>query len=273
MARRKTTRKRRTSAATRRKTSRRRKRPDKLINFFVPLFLIVCIVASLALVMFFGFRSVAASSFFEIEEIETAGLTNVSREKITAIVQSRIAGKGLWEADLDEIKFEIGRIDYVRHVSVSRVLPQKIRVIVSERKPVGLVRNEGKTYRIDRDAKLLEEVKGKSRDRSSFVMLGWNPDISDKAEKANRERLDLYLKLKEEWKRFDLANRVIAVDLENLRDVSAIISESGKRVTISLGSEDFGKRLKEGIKHTAGNGNRISKIILDGASPVIVYRD
>lgn len=273
MAKRKTTRRRRPTAATRRRPARRKKGADKMINFFVPLFLIVCIVSGLALVLFFGFRSVAASSFFELEKIEISGTANVSRENIERVVRAGMAGRGVWGADLEEIQIEVGQIDYVRHVSVSRVLPQTIRVIVDERKPVGLVRTGGKTYRIDRDAKLLESVDGITRDESNFLMLGWNPDISDKAEEANSKRLDLYLKLQEEWKRFDLAKRVVAVDLENPRDVAAIISDSGESITLSLGSTDFGSRLKEGIKHSAGNGKRISRIILDGASPVIVYRD
>jgi cell division septal protein FtsQ len=270
---RKTKKRRTTTAAKRRRTTRRKKKSDTLINFIVPLFLMVSIVACLGLVLFFGFRSVAASSFFEVEEIETSGLHNVSRKSIETAVRAGMAGRGVWEADLEKIKFEIDRIDFVRHVSVSRVLPKTIRVIVAEREPVGLVRSNGKTYRVDRDGQLLGSIEGKTRDKSNFVMLGWDSDLSDEAIEANKKRLDVYLNLKEEWKRYDLSERVIAVDLRNLRSVEVVISESGKSVTLMLGSEEFGSRLKEGIKHAAGNGKRISKIILDRASPVMVYRD
>ncbi|MDH3530760.1 MAG: hypothetical protein OEQ28_14445, partial [Acidobacteriota bacterium] len=166
-----------------------------------------------------------------------------------------------------------GRIDDVRHVSVSRVLPQTIRIIVDERKPVGLVRIGAKTHRVDGDGKILEAVAGRTRDSDHFVMLGWNSEMSDEAEAANKKRLSIYMDVQKQWQRFELAKRVIAVDMENLRDIKAIISDSGESVVLSLGSEDFGTRLKEGIKHAAGNGRKISRIILDGASPVIVYRD
>ena len=269
-----TVRKRRTATtAVRRRPTRRRKKSDKLVNFFVPLFLIVCILSSLGLVLFFGFRSVAASSFFEVEEIEISGLKKVERETVERIVKAGIAGKGVWVADLEEIKHKIGQIGYVRDVSVSRVLPQKIRVIVDERVPVGLVRVDGKTFRIDRDAKLLDTVPSKTRDDSNFLMIGWNPDVSDKAEASNKARLDLYLKLKEEWKRFELAQRVAAVNLKSLRDVEAIISDSGETVRLSLGNKEFGSRLKTGIKHAAGNGKRISRIDLNRPSPIVIYRD
>ncbi|NNE66369.1 MAG: FtsQ-type POTRA domain-containing protein [Pyrinomonadaceae bacterium] len=273
MAKRKTTRRRKTTTATRRKPRRRKKNSDKLVNFFVPLFLLVCIVGALGFVLFFGFKSVAASPFFEVEKVETNGLRVISKETVERIVRNGTAGKGVWGADLHEIQIELSKIDYVRHVSVSRVLPNTIRVMVAERKPVGLVRSGDKIYRIDTDARLLEPIPGITRDRENFLMTGWNPDISDDAEKENKKRLELYLTLKEEWQRFGLSRRVISVDLEKIRDVQALITDSGETVRLSLGSEDFANRLKEGIKHSAGNGKRISRIILDGASPVIVYRD
>lgn len=275
MARRKTTRKKRparTVAARRRRTSRRKKPSDTLGNVIVPLFLMGCIVSVLGLVLFIGFQTAAASSFFDVERIEIEGVRNVSRRKVESIVRTA-AGRGIWEADLEEIRSKVSGIDYVRHVSVTRVLPGTIRVIVKERQPVGLVKTRGKIYRIDRDARLLEPVASRSREKLPFVMLGWDSAGSVKAREDNARRLDLYLELRDEWQRFDLAHRVVAVEMSNLRGIEAIISDSGKSVALSLGGEDFGTRLKEGIKHAAGKGERVSKIVLDGPSPVIVYRD
>lgn len=262
-----------TTAAKRRSTASRRQKSDKIVNFFVPLFFMVAIVVCLGMVLFVGFRSVAASTFFEIEKIETYGLQNISKEKIEAVVRTRAAGKGVWEADLEEIKEEIAKLSYVKHVSVSRLLPETIKVIVIEREPIALVLIDDKTYRVDQDGKLLEEISERKPDDPSISILGWNTERSVKAREANLKRLELYKTLREEWVAYDLSKRVTAVDLQNLRDVQAYVSDSGERVALSLGDKDFGQRLKEGLKHIAGQGSRVSKIILDGASPVIVYRD
>lgn len=274
MARRKTTRKRRATASVAsrpRSARRRRKGSDKIANFVVPLFLMICIVSVLGIVLFLGFQTVAASSFFEVENIEIDGVRNVSRKKVESIVRTA-TGRGVWEADLEEIRNNVSRIEYIRHVSVSRILPGTIRVIVDERKPVALVRTGGKIYRVDQDATLLETVSARITGQP-FLILGWDSGTTRKSREDNQKRIDLYLKLREEWEKFDVAHRVIAVDMSNLRSIEAVILDSGKNVSLSLGNENFGERLKAGIGHASGKGERVSKIILDGPSPVIVYRD
>lgn len=275
MARRKTTRKRRTtrSTAARRKTSARRKKgSDKFVNFFVPLFLMVCIVGCIGLVLMLGFRSVSATSFFEVEKIETVGLKNVSEKLVVAAVGESREGRGVFDTDLDKIRKKVAEIDYVRDVSVSRLLPGTIRVIVDERTPVALVQAGGEIRRVDADGKMLEVVNRRKPEDPAFILLGWEDDIAEEAIQGNAQRLNIYQGLLEEWKKFDLVERVVAVDLVNPDSVKAIISDSGERITLQLGSEDFGARLKDGIKHSAGNGKRVSKIVLDGVSPVIIYR-
>ncbi len=277
MARRKTTRKRaatRAASTSRRKSATRRaKANDKFVNLIIPLFLMAGIVSCIGLLLFIGFRTAAASTFFEIGQVETHGTRNVPKEKIEAIVRRHVEGRGIWDADLTGIQSEIARIDYVRSVSVSRVLPKTIRVIVDERRPVALVRIGKKTFRVDRDGKVLDTVLGAGPSETPFLLIGWDEKLSEEARVANKKRLELYLQLSEQWKQYELARRVVAVKLENIRDVEALIMDSGEPVTLSLGNEDFANRLKDGIKHASGNGKRISKIILDDASPVIVYRD
>ncbi len=261
------------TTAKRRSTASRRQKSDKVINFFVPLFFMIAIVVCLGMVLFVGFRSVSASEFFEIEKIETYGVRNITKEKIEAVVRTRAAGKGIWEADLEGIREEISKIDYVKDVSVSRVLPETIKVIVIEREPIALVVIDGKKFRVDEDGKLLEEVVDKVEEDPLFSIHGWSGERSNKARELNLRRLELYKKLREEWVAYDLSKRVTAVDLQNPRDVQAYITDSGESVALSLGDKDYGKRLKEGLKHIAGQGKKVSKIILDGASPVVVYRD
>jgi len=277
MARKRTTAKKRptrSTAARRKTTSRRKKGSDKLVNLFVPLFLMVCIVGCLGLVLFIGFRSVAASSFFEIENVETVGLKNVAKNEIDKAVKAGMQGRGVFQADLDKIREYVEAIDYVHHVSVSRLLPGTIRVIVNERVPVALVRHGGKIYRADSEGVLLEVVKKRKPNDPKFVLLKWEKSDGDpKNVKDNARKLALYLELAEEWKKFDLVDRVMAVDLDDPDRAEAFILDSGSSVTIVLGSEDYGKRLKDGIKHTAGQGKRIAQISLDKPnSPVIEFR-
>ncbi|MEZ5308729.1 MAG: FtsQ-type POTRA domain-containing protein [Pyrinomonadaceae bacterium] len=264
----------RAATTTRRRTSvSRRKKSDKLTNFFVPLFLIVCIVFCLGLLTFIGFRTVAASKFFEVGKIETVGLKNISKESAEAVVRKASAGRGLFESDLEGIKEEISKMPYVKNVSVSRIMPDTIRVIVDERQPVALVQQRDGLFRIDQSGVVLEKAAKRVAGDPPFVLVGWDPEQSARTAEINAKRLEIYLSLIEEWKTFGLSERVTAVDLNNTRDVQAVVFDSGQQVTISLGKADFGERLKEGIKVASGNGKKISKVVMDGVSPVIVYRD
>ncbi len=273
MARKRRTTKRKTgTTARKRRTTRSKKSSSKIANFFVPMFFIFCILFCLGLLMFMGYRTATASSFFDIETVELKGVENIPQEKIEAIVKTLTVKTGVWNADLDAIKKEVKKFKYAKDVSVSRVLPDSIQVIVDERDPKAVVRLDGKDYWVDEEATILGRVNSEDK-RPSFTMFGWNDEDTEKAKENNKKRIQLYLELKKEWQEYDLADRVVAVNLADLKDPEAVVVDSGENVTISLGKEKFKKRLQEGLEVIAGKGNRVQGAIMSGVNPIIVYRD
>lgn len=265
MARRKTTR-RKTTATKRRATKRRaprKKNSSKMINFFLPLFFIGCILFCLGFLLFMGYRTVTASSFFDMEKVATQGVVNVSQEEIEKIVQSHTAQEGVWNADIDAIKNEVENLKYAREVSVSKVLPDTVRVIVQERIPRAVVRLEGKDFWVDEDGLVLNRISQKD-EHPPFTMFGWSEQDSEEAQENNKKRVALYLELIDEWKSYSLAEKVKAIDLSDLKDVHAIVENSGKSVEIRLGETDFGTRLKKGIETIAGSDECIEYLITRG---------
>lgn len=260
-----------TNAARSRKATRNKKGSAKIVNFFVPLFFIFCILFCLGFLMFMGYRTATASSFFDIEKVETEGAKNISQKKIEKIVKSHTVKTGVWNADLEAVKDDIKRFKYAKNVSVSRVLPNSIQVVVDERIPKAIVRLNGKDYWADEDAVVLNRVSGKEKNLP-FVMFGWDENVTEKAREKNKKRVELYLTLQKEWKQFDLASRVAAVNLSDLDDPQAIVTDSGESVTISLGKEDYKKRLQKALEVVAGRGNRIESVITSGVNPIIGYR-
>lgn len=104
-------------------------------------------------------------------------------------------------------------------------------------------------------------------------MFGWNEDRTESAVLSNKKRVELYLKLQEEWTEFDLAGRVAAVNLSDINDPQAIVTDSGEKVLISLGKEEHKKRLQKGLEVVAGKGNKIETVITSGVNPIIGYRN
>jgi hypothetical protein len=75
-----------------------------------------------------------------------------------------------------------------------------------------------------------------------------------------------------EWQDFELARRVSSVNLADLQDPQAIVQDSGESVTVSLGKENFAKRLQKALEVVANKGTQIEAIISNGQNVIVKYR-
>ena len=260
---------RKTSTANSRRTTR--KGAGNFVNFFVPLFFILCIVFCIGFLAFMGYRTVAASSFFDVKQIEVKGTNKVSREAVEKIVRVESEKNGVWNADLQKIRDEIEKADFVKNATVSRILPDGIRVNVTERNPKAIARIDGGDFWVDEDGVILV-LAGKDEARPPFFIQGWNRDKNEKAQKENKERVKIYLEMMNEWQEYELAKRVKAVDLTNLKEPFAITEDSGERVAIEVENGNLAKRLKDGIKAIAGKGSNYQAVNIEGQNMVLVPR-
>lgn len=273
MARKTTTRRKTgTTATRRRRTTTKRKNDNKIVNFFVPLFFICCILFCLGFLLLLGYKTATASSFFDVENVEMRGVVHIEKEKIKQIVRSHTLQNGVWHADIDAIKDEIEDFKFAKEVSVSRVLPDTVRVVVKERVPQAVVRLEGIDFWVDEEGLILNRVSDKE-ERPPFTMFGWDEQNTTEAKETNKKRVALYMKLLEDWRSYELAKRVKAVDLSDLRDPQAVVEDSGESVRILLSNEDYGKRLQKGIETVAGRGKEIKAIDMSSVNPIISYRN
>lgn len=261
--------------ATRRKTATASRRTNKgagnFVNFFVPLFFILCILFCIGFLAFMGYRTVTASSFFDVKTIEVRGTNRVSREEVEKIVRVESEKNGVWNADLKKIREEVEKTDFVKSATVSRILPDGIRVNVTERNPKAIVRIEGGDFWADEDGVVLSLV-GKDEARPPFFIQGWNRDKTEKAQEENKERVKIYLEMLNEWQEYELAKRVKAVDLTSLKEPKAITTDSGESVAIEVEDGNLARRLKDGIKAIAGKGNNYQAVNIEGQNMVLVPR-
>ena len=261
---------RKTSTANSRRTAR--KGAGNFVNFFVPLFFILCILFCIGFLAFMGYRTVAASSFFDVKQIEVKGTNRVSREAVEKIVRVESEKNGVWNADLQKIREEIEKADFVKNATVSRILPDGIRVNVSERTPKAIARIEGGDFWVDEDGVVLVLV-GKDEARPPFFIQGWNRDKTEKAQDENKERVKIYLEMLSDWQEYELAKRVKAVDLSNIKEPLAITEDSGEKVAIEVENGNLAKRLKDGIKAIAGKGSNYQAVNIEGQNMVLVPRN
>ena len=264
-----------TSAAKRprRRTAIKRSgEAGRFANFFVPLFFIVGILFCLGFLSLMGYRTATASSFFDVKTIEVRGIARASKDDIERIVRLQTQKSGAWNADLAGIKTDVEKLMFVKSAVVSRVLPDGLRVSVNERVPRVVVRLKSGDVWTDEDSVMLDSAE-ENEPRPPFVLRGWDESRSEKSAKENQERVKIYLKMLNEWQDFNLSNRVSSVNLTDLQDPQAIVQDSGEFVTISLGKENFGKRLQKALEVVANKGNQIESIISNGQNVVLKYRN
>lgn len=255
----------------RRKASRPSGNRARIFSQYVfPLVISGVLVICLTAIGYLGYQRASASSFFSVKRIDVFGTHRSSRDAIEGVVRSESERPGVWRSDLFEIKSKIEKLPYVKSATVTRVLPNGLRVQVAERIPVALVLRGGTEYFVDSEGTVLGV--GERSPELPFVMIGWDENKTEKAYKENIERTKFYQKMLSEWRAANLVSRVQQVNMVDPRDPRAVISDSNQAVSVAVGRENFGDNLSRGIKAIVGKGEMFQGVDLVGANLVLEPR-
>ena len=261
----------RRSGAVTQKPARRESSGESLVTRlrallgYVPAFLKLALAIIVGVLFFAGYRVAASASFFQLKKIEVQGTTRVQPAEIQAVVKQSVDKTGVWKADLHEINEKLERLPWVRSAVVSRVLPDGIRVRITERAPRAVVRTSSGRFRwVDDDAVLLGEMQP-ADDVPAFFLRGLSDEDSESARLENRDRVQKFLELKRDWDANGLSERVSEVNVMDLRDVRAQLAGDNSQIEVRLGSRDQAERLKKALaaldsRDDVPNAARISYI-------------
>lgn len=207
--------------------------------------------------LFAGYRAAASASFFQLRAVDVGGTSRASDDQIKTVVRHVVARTGVWRADLNDISTELEKLPWVRGAIVSRVLPDGVRVRVTERVPRAVVRTSaGRLVWMDDDAVMLGAFAPTDK-MPNFFITGLDENTGEAARAVNRERVGKGLEMAREWDELNLSDRVSEVNLKDVRDVRAQLAGNDAEIEVRLGAKDFGKRLKTALvvldeqRHTA----------------------
>ncbi len=96
------------------------------------------------------------SSLFDISEIEVAGADVVSPAAIAQL--TGLQGQNIVQADLDAAREPVLALPMVRSVEIHRSWPNRMKVVIVERRPWGRWRTNDIVWAIDREGVILEGV-------------------------------------------------------------------------------------------------------------------
>ena len=211
---------------------------------YLPAALKVVLGLLIVITLIVGYRVAASASLFQVHTIDVTGTNRTSAEEIEGLTRRAVARTGVWRADLNAISRELSRLPGVRRAVVSRVLPDRLRVRVTERFPVAVVRTAaGHFVWVDDEGVALGEMKPDDQIPAFFIR-GWNEEGTEEARTENIERVRKYLDLVTEWNAAGLSERVSEVTLVDIKDIRVQLAGKDSQIEVRLGSQDAGQRLK-----------------------------
>jgi cell division protein FtsQ len=223
---------------------------ERLRSFarYIPIAAKVGLAIGVGILIFTGYRAAASASFFQIKNVEVRGTARASAEQVQAVVRRELRQSGVWRADLNAVSAQLEHLPWVRTAVVSRLLPDAIRVRITERVPRAVVRTSaGRFMWVDDDAVMLGEMSPADQ-MPAFFLRGWNEEATKEAQVENKERVQKYLELSREWNVAGLSERVSEVNLIDVRDIRAQLAGDDSQIEVRLGSKDPGVRLKKALE-------------------------
>lgn len=219
----------------------------KSLMGYVPLALRIGVIAIIGLIAFVGYRAAASASFFQIRTVETRGASRASVDDIKTAVRRDVSETGVWRADLEQLSKHLEKLPWVRTAVVTRVLPDGIRVRITEREPKAVVRTSaGRFIWVDDDAVYLGEMAPTDQ-MPAFFLRGWNEDDSTAAQTENRDRVRKFLEMQRDWSAQGISERVSEVNLLDLRDVRVQLAGDDSQIEVRLGSQEQSTRLGKAL--------------------------
>jgi len=211
------------------------------------------------------------------DQIELTGNHIVSRE---AVLQQFVHdhNRSVLRVALDTRRSQIEQIPWVESASVQRILPNRIRVELTERTPVAFARNGNELALIDAHGVILERPQGE--DLRFPIVSGVSEDVPrDQREK----RMQVY---QEFTKGIDLVRAgssegVSELDLSNPKDLRVVMTglagpTDSQAVTIHFGAGEFTgkyKMLVDNFSQWQANTGRVQSIDLQYMRQVVVNPD
>jgi cell division protein FtsQ len=211
------------------------------------------------------------------DQIELNGNHIVARE---AVLQQFVSdrNRSVLRVPLDARRSGIEAISWVESASVQRILPNRIRVELTERTPIAFARNGNELALIDVHGVILDRPQGEDL---QF------PIVSGVSEEWSRDQREKRMQIYQEFMRdVDLvragsSDRVSELDLENPKDLRVVMTglagpTDAQAVTIHFGSGEFTgkyKMLVDNFSQWQANTGRVQSIDLQYLRQVVVNPD
>lgn len=211
------------------------------------------------------------------EQLDVTGNRVVSREAVLREFAGD-RGRSVLRIPLDERRSALEELPWVESASVQRILPNRIRVELTERTPIAFLRSGTQLDLIDAHGVILD------RPQDEDVRFPIINGISEALPRAEREkRMEAYLEFMQdaELVRPGSSDNVSEVDLSNPKDLRVVLTGIAvpgdqQAVTIHFGQGDFTAKYRmivENFPQWQASNGRVQSVDLQYSRQVILNPD
>jgi cell division protein FtsQ len=211
------------------------------------------------------------------DQVELTGNHIVSRD---AVLQqfARDRGHSVLSIPLDARRSALEELSWVETASVQRILPNRIRVDITERTPIAFLRNGTELALIDAHGVILDRPRGENY---QFPIITGLSDNTPRDERGRRMQTYQDFVKDIDLVRAGSSDRVSEIDLSNARDLRAVMTgvtapNDAQAVTIQFGQNDFAGKYRLVVDNFAqwqASNGRVRTIDLQYSRQVILNTD
>jgi cell division protein FtsQ len=211
------------------------------------------------------------------DQIEVNGNHVVARE---AVLQQFVQDRNLsiLRVPLDTRRSQLEQIPWVESASVQRILPNRLRVELTERTPVAFVRDGNRLALIDAHGVILDRPQ--DEDMHFAIVSGVSEDVP---REQREKRMQTYQEFMNDIDlvRGGSSDRVSEMDLSNPKDLRVVMTGlasagDSQAVTIHFGYSEFRNKFKmliDNFSQWQANAGRVQSIDLQYSRQVVVNPD
>ena len=211
------------------------------------------------------------------DQIEVSGNRIVSRE---AVLQQFVhdRNRSVLRIPLEARRSQLEQIPWVESASVQRILPNRLRIQLTERTPIAFVRNGNELALIDAHGVILDRPRGE--ELHFPIVTGVSEDLPRDQREKRMQTCEEFLK-DVDLVRGGSSDRVSELDLSNPKDLRVVMTGlasagDSQAVTIHFGSSEFTgkyKMLIDNFSQWQANAGRVQSIDLQYSRQVVVNPD
>ena len=117
----------------------------------------VGLAATVAIAGVWIYRSTQSNARFSVRSIEIDGAVHTPRADMDRVTRAYV-GLNLFQIDIDRVQRDLGGLGWVRRIDIEKKLPDTLRIKITERAPVALVRSGERLLYVDEDGAAFAEL-------------------------------------------------------------------------------------------------------------------